>query len=108
MTKTALDNALRSKYVENLIHNYSEFGEDVQRISGNVIAFPVTDDEGNDAWIEITVKVPKGERIPGGGGYMGYDGYTLAENYQTESLRKAAEASARKAKADAKKQAKGE
>jgi hypothetical protein len=107
MTKTALDNILREKNIESITNFLKSSGEDVVRVSGNTIAFPTTDSENNDAWIEITIKVPKGERIPKdeGGGFAGYDGYSIAEFYQQESERKADEAAKRKVKAEAKKAA---
>lgn len=105
LTRTALDNALREKNVDALIAALGAQGEEVLQVGGNVIAFPTTDSEGNDAWIEITVKVPKGERLGKGEGYAGYDGYGLAEIYKEQSEAKAKDSAARKAKADAKKAA---
>lgn len=105
MTKTALDNALREKNVVALMALLKESGEEVLRVGGNVIAFPTTDEESNESWIEITIKVPKGERIAkeDGGGFGGYDGYGLAEFYENETQRKAEEAEKKKAAAAAKK-----
>ena len=103
MTKTALENALRAKTVKTLMELIGE-NEEVMQVAGNVFAYPTVDEEGNDAWIEITVKVPKGERIPKdeGGGFAGYDGYSMAEFYAQEQTAKAEEARAKQAKADAK------
>ena len=103
MTKTALENALRAKTVKTLMELIGE-NEEVMQVAGNVFAYPTVDEEGNDAWIEITVKVPKGERIPKdeGGGFAGYDGYSMAEFYAQEQNAKVEEAKAKKAKADAK------
>ena len=103
LTKTALNNALREKNVNTLIAILSDNGEEVLKVSGNVIAFPTTDSEGNDAWVEITVKIPKGERLGKGEGFAGYDGYGLAQFYKEQTESKAAEAAERKAKADKKK-----
>ena len=105
MTKTALDNALRENHVDNLIAMLSEKGEEVLRVGGNVIAFPTTDSAGNDAWIEITVKVPKGERLGKGEGFAGYDGYGLAEFYTEQVATKTEETAKKKAAAEAKKAA---
>lgn len=105
LTRTALDNALREKIVNALTTILSDNGEEVLKVGGNVIAFPTTDSEGNDAWVEITVKIPKGERLGKGEGFAGYDGYGLAEFYKEQTESKAAEAAEKKAKADKKKAA---
>lgn len=103
-TKTALDNELREKKVAELMELLSETAnEEVLQVGGNVIAFPTTDEEGNEAWIEVTVKVPKGARLGKGEGFEGYDGYSMAEFFKAETERKRAEALAKKANADAKK-----
>ena len=108
-TRTALDNAVRVAQVAKITDLLVGAGEEVLQVGGNVIAFPSKDDEGNEVWLEITVKVPKGERIPEGG-YAGYDGYALAEFYaddQKEKIAKA-DAAAKKKAADIAKKAKKE
>lgn len=104
-TRTALDNELREKSVIDLMEMYSAKGEEILRVGGNVIAFPTVDTDGNEAWVEITVKIPKGERLGKGEGFAGYDGYEQAEFYAQETERKAQEAAAKKAAAEAKKAA---
>jgi hypothetical protein len=104
-TRTALDNELREKSVIDLMEMYSAKGEEILRVGGNVIAFPTVDSDGNEAWVEITVKIPKGERLGKGEGFGGYDGYEQAEFYKQETERKAQEAAAKKAAAEAKKAA---
>ncbi len=105
LSKTALDNALRTKNVTAISDLLRANGEEVLQVAGNVICFPTTDAEGNDAWVEITVKVPKGERLGKGEGFAGYDGYGLAEFYKEQTEAKAAEAAEKKSKAEAKKAA---
>ena len=105
ITKTALDNILREKYLITLTENLTNSGEEVLRVGGNVIALPTIDAKGNEAWIEITVKIPKGERLGKGEGFAGYDGYGLAEFYKEQTATKTAEATARKTKAAEKKAA---
>lgn len=104
-SRTALDNELREKSVTDLMEMYSAKGEEILRVGGNVIAFPTVDSDGNEAWVEITVKIPKGERLGKGEGFGGYDGYEQAEFYKQETERKAQEAAAKKAAAEAKKAA---
>ena len=104
-SRTALDNELREKSVTDLMEMYSTKGEEVMQVGGNVIAFPTVDSDGNEAWVEITVKIPKGERLGKGEGFGGYDGYEQAEFYKQETERKAQEAASKKALSESKKAA---
>ena len=97
LTPTALEKILRKKYVDVVSEMLKNAGEEVLAISGNVIAFPTVNEACEDAWIEITVKVPKGEKLEVG--YAGYDGYEQAEAYkkaQAEIAEKEAKAKAKK------------
>ena len=96
-SRTALDNELREKSVVDLMALYTAKGEEALRVGGNVIAFPAVDLNGNETWVEITVKIPKGERLGKGEGFGGYDGYEQAEFYKQEAERKAQEAASKKA-----------
>ena len=104
-SRTVLDNELRKKSVIDLMALYAAKGEDVMRVGGNVIAFPTVDADGNEAWVVITVKIPKGERLytREGLSFGGYDGYEQAEFYKQETERKAQEAASKKAAAEAEK-----
>lgn len=97
LTPTALEKILRKKYVEVVSEMLKNAGEEVLAVSGNIIAFPTVNEAGEDAWIEITVKVPKGEKLEVG--YAGYDGYEQAEAYKKAQ----AEIAEKEAKAEAKK-----
>ena len=83
---------LRANYANILYEMLVNSGEDVGYVSAGVINFPVVDENGNDSWIEITVKVPSGSRDG-----TPYDGYELREDY----VIKQENAAERKAKADA-------
>lgn len=91
-TRTALDNELREKAIENFFDFLQSENENPMLVAGNVIALPVLDSEHNEAWLEITIKVPKGARLGKGEGFAGYDGYELAATYQTEQAAKKAAA----------------
>ena len=104
-SRTALDNELREKSVADLVALYVEKGEEMLQVGGNVVAFPTVDSDGNEAWVEITVKIPKGERLGKGEGFGGYDGYEQAEFYKQETERKVQEAASKKAIAESKKAA---
>ena len=102
-SRTVLDNELRQKFVGEVMAKF--FEDTPMLVGGNVIAIPTLDEEGNDSWVEITVKVPKGARLPNGEGFAGYEGYELAESYaidQKEKAEKAEKAKQEKAKKDKK------
>lgn len=94
MSKKAND-ALRAKYLAQLIEKFKD-DEDVLRTGTGEIAFPVVDEEGEDNWVVVTVKIPTGSRD----GEV-YDGYSMAEDYTMKVAakeEKAKEAAAKKAK----------
>lgn len=92
-TQTALDNELRAVYIEKVAELFKADGEEVLRTGSSEVAFPVVDADGNEKFIVVSVKVPKGERKDG---YVPYDGYSVAEEYAIK-LREQAD---KKAKAD--------
>ena len=101
-TQTALDNELRAVYIEKVAELFKADGEEVLRTGSSEVAFPVVDADGNEKFIVVSVKVPKGERKDG---YVPYDGYSVAEEYeinQREKAEKRAKADAEKAKKIAK------
>lgn len=91
-----LDNALREKVLKTIMEFFTEKNEDVMQTNSNECAFPCLDDEGNEKWIQIVVKVPTGSRDEDG-----YDGYGVAESYKMklkEKEEKKKEAEIKKAK----------
>ena len=94
MKKT--NDALRNKYLDLVSALLAGADEEVLRVKSNEIAIPCVDDEGNDSYVVITVKVPTGSRDGDP-----YDGYGEAESYAMACKQKA-----EKAKADAEKKAK--
>ena len=95
-TKKQLNEALRQKFLELITNFFKDEGEEVLRVKSNEIAMPTLDEEGNDEWIVLTVKVPTGSRDDG----EAYDGYGMATQYAEAVAEKEA-----KAKADAEKKA---
>lgn len=83
-SKKILHEALRAKYTEALTKLLTDEGEEVLRVGSNVLAFPCVDDEGNDEYIELTIKVPTGGRD----GEI-YDGYALRDDYKLHCEQKA-------------------
>lgn len=92
-TQTALDNELRATYIEKVVELFEAEGEEVLRTGSAEIAFPVVDSEDHERFIVVSVKVPKGERKDG---YVEYDGYVVAQDYEIKQREKAD----KKAKAD--------
>lgn len=91
--KNTEKNALRTKYINAIVGLFTD--EDVAFIASNTINFP-TVYNGEEAWIEVTVKMPK---------ETGDDGYMKREEYKMkceESERKAKEKEEAKAKKIAK------
>ena len=74
-SRRALQNELRLKYLGKIMEFLAK-EEDVLRTGSNELAFPVTDSEGNEEFIQIVVKVPTGSRDG-----EPYDGYQMAEDY---------------------------
>lgn len=95
MSKKAND-ALRAKYIAELIAKFKD-DEDVMRTGTGEIAFPVVDEEGEDNWVVITVKIPTGSRDGDA-----YDGYSMAEDYSMKTAEKEAKAKETAAKKAAK------
>ena len=97
MSKKSTIDALRNMYIDNLVSVLEGAGEEPLRVSGNEIAIPVVDGEGEDAFVVFKVQVPSGSRD----GDI-YDGYSMAQDYTMKQEAKAAKA-AKAAEAKAKK-----
>ena len=92
-----LNDKLRDKYFTLMSEMLNEKGEEVLRVGSNEIAFPCLDEEGNEKFIVITIKVPTGSRDGDA-----YDGYSMAEDWEIKCRNKA-ETEKKKAEAKAKK-----
>ena len=100
-------NAIRADYVKCLFEYLygCPNGEDCGMIASNAFNFPVVTDDGEEGWVEIVVKVPKGTKDEE------YDGYGRREHYRLECEEKAekkAKAEEEKAKKIAKDKARRE
>lgn len=105
-TQKALNEELRAKITKVIFDFLQEQGEDVQMTASNKMMFPTIDEEQNDAFAEITVKIPTGSRDG-----EGYDGYEQAEEYKMkceEQAKKKAEQDKKKAEKIAKDKAQRE
>lgn len=86
-TNQALQTDLREKNLVLISQLLTNSGEEVLRVDSTKIAYPATDEEGNELFIEIAVKIPKGTK-ESDGGYSGYDGYALAAEYAEDVANK--------------------
>lgn len=99
ITQKQRDELLKTNFLDRVVNFLSsEDGgeEEVLRVKSNEIAIPVVDSEGNERWMVLTFKVPTGER-----GGDGYDGYSMAEDFQMKQEAKAEKKAEKEAKAEA-------
>ena len=99
ITQKQRDELLKTDFLDRVVNFLSsEDGgeEEVLRVKSNEIAIPVVDSEGNERWMVLTYKVPTGER-----GGDGYDGYSMAEDFQMKQEAKAEKKAEKEAKAEA-------
>ena len=112
-SKMVLANEARALYLEKVKEAFS--AEEVLVIGSGSVTFPIVDSEGNDSWIQIDVKVPRG------GKEDPFDGYEMKASYdlhrkevderkalrkEASDKKKARDEAERKAKAEAKAKAK--
>ena len=96
MANKKVNDALRAEWTRAVGEWLKELGEDVLRVGTNQIAIPVVDSEGEDNYVEFTIKIPSGSRDGDA-----YDPYGLAQEYemkQAEKKEKAAKAAEEKAR----------
>lgn len=96
VSNKVLNDKLREKYLSTVSDFFVKNEDEVLRTSSNEIAIPCLDEEGNEKFIVITIKVPTGTRDGDA-----YDGYSMAEEYTMKCKAKEI-----KAKEDAEKKAK--
>lgn len=77
LTKTQLSNMRRDEVLSQLTDFLNGEGEEVLRVSGNAIAFPTIDSEGNEIFVKLTISIPRGSRLDG----EAYDAYGEAQQY---------------------------
>lgn len=84
-TRKELREKIKAHYVEVFAQMLHE--EDVLRVGSNEIAFPIVDEEGNEDFIVVTIKIPTGSRDG-----EPYDGYAMAQEYEMKLQAKAEKA----------------
>ena len=100
-------NMLRTQYINSLL-DFLSTNEDVALIASNTLNFPISHN-GEEGWIEVTVKIPKEE---GDDGYLKRGSYKMHLEGKRNKAKAAEEAKAKKiaeakAKRDKKKEEKG-
>lgn len=104
--KLALANAVRASVLEKLLAYFDAEGEDVAAIGSNVLNYPTVID-GEECWVEVTVKVPKGTKDEEYDGYGRREDFKIACNLKAEKAIEKEKAKAAKiAKQEARKKAK--
>ena len=103
----AIKNMLRTQYINSLL-DFLSTNEDVALIASNTLNFPISYN-GEEGWIEVTVKIPKEE---GDDGYLKRESYKMhlqekAEKAKAQEEAKAKKVAEAKAKRDKKKEEKG-
>ena len=83
MAVKSLDSKLREKWVAFLKELLDGAGEEVIQYKSNEICIPCLDEDGNEKWIQIVVKVPKGSRDG-----EEFDGYAMREEYEIRQKEK--------------------
>lgn len=87
---------MRARVLAVVAKVFDDMGEDLGAISSGAINFPVVADDGEEGWVEVHVKIPKGTKDED------YDGYGRRKDYQilvaerTEKAKAKAEAKAKK------------
>ena len=99
----AIKNLLRTQYINSLL-DFLSTNEDVALIASNTLNFPVAYN-GEEAWVEVTVKIPKED---GDDGYLKRESYTMHLQEKAEKAKAQEEAKAKKVVADKAKRKKKE
>ncbi len=96
--KLNLANQVRAHYTETLFNQFVQAGEDCGMIASNAFNFPIVV-EGEEGWVEITVKVTKDG---GDDGYGKRDEYRMKCDEREAKAKERAEAKAKKIERDKK------
>lgn len=86
-SRKSLREKVKEQYVKKLMEFFAQ-EEDVLRVGSNEIAFPITDEEGNEDFLVIKASIPIGANK----GTEPYDGYAMAEDYEIRMREKSEQA----------------
>lgn len=91
----AIKNLVRAQYIKTILDHLSAT-EDVALIASNTLNFPISYN-GEEGWVEVTVKIPKEE---GDDGYLKRESYKMHLEEKREKAKAQEEAKAKKIAAD--------
>ena len=94
--KLANANEIRARLIGVLSAFFDEKGEDVGLIASNTFNFPIVAEDGEEGWVEVVVKVPKGTKDEEYDGYGRRQQYALDLKEKAEKKAKAEETKAKK------------
>ena len=104
--KLANANNARAALIADIQSFLENRGEDVGMIASNIVNFPIVVD-GEEGWIEVTVKVPKGTKDEEYDGYGRREEYRISQEEKAEkTAKREADKAAKLAKQEARKKAK--
>lgn len=106
VTEKIANDTIRKNFIELITEYLNSKDEETLQVGSNEIAIPCVDVNGNEKFLVLTFKVPKGTREG-----EEYDGYEIAEDYARkveEKKNKAEEKAKAKAEKIAKDKAKRE
>ena len=104
--KLANANNARAALIADIQSFLENCGEDVGMIASNIVNFPIVVD-GEEGWIEVTVKVPKGTKDEEYDGYGRREEYRISQEEKAEkTAKREADKAAKLAKQEARKKAK--
>lgn len=108
MSKASLENEIRNDVLKVVVQALIEaYDTDVKPISSSEVMMPCLDSEGNEKYAVIKVSIPRGTRS--NGGYIPYNGYEAAEEWEAvvaDNNDKAAKRAEKKAREEAEKERK--
>ena len=105
--KLANANAIRARVIEAIMAYFVEADEDVGMTASNTFNFPVVAEDGEEGWVEVTVKIPKGTKDEEYDGYGRREDYRISQEEKAEkTAKREADKAAKLAKAEARKKAK--
>ena len=93
MNKTNAD-VVRARYISAIMSYFSD--EDCGMTASNSFNFPITEN-GEEGWVEITVKIPKED---GDDGYMKRDAYSMKCEEKEAKAKERADSKAKKIERD--------
>lgn len=95
MKKSNAD-VIRARVLAVIINLFDEMGEDLGVISSGALNFPIVADDGEEGWVEVHVKIPKGTKDEAYDGYGRRNDYRILVAERAEKAKAKAEAKAKK------------